>query len=135
MKKILLFIFIHFSVMAFSQEKQYKIVWEISAKDTSVHSAIFRQINNVLTLAPDTKIEVVFHGNAISVLTHDSSLHVNKILKEQKRGVIFAICNNSMKRLNVSASRLLPGVQIVPVAIMEVVKKQEEGYSYIKAGY
>lgn len=135
MKYFFLFSLIYISVTAFSQEKQHKIVWEINAKDTSVHSAIFRQINNVLSVAPDTKIEVVFHGNAITVLTHDSSLHVNKIQKEQQRGVIFAICNNSMKRLNVPASRLLPEVQIVPVAIMEIVKKQSEGYSYIKAGY
>jgi hypothetical protein len=40
-----------------------------------------------------------------------------------------------MKRLNVNSSRVLPGVVIVPVAILELVKKQEEGWSYIKSGY
>jgi len=118
-----------------AQDAPVKIVWEVGAKDTAVHSAIFRQINNVLTVAPDTKIEVVFHGNAIFVLTKDSSLHISKIQKEQARGVTFAICNNSMKRLKLEESRLLPGLTIVPVAMLELAKKQAAGWSYLKAGY
>ena len=127
------------SLLAFqslqAQEAPVKIVWEIGAKDTAVHSAIFRQINNVLTVAPETKIEVVFHGNAIFVLTKDSSLHISKVQKEQARGVTFAICNNSMKRLKLEESRLLPGLKIVPVAMLELARKQAEGWSYLKAGY
>lgn len=118
-----------------AQDAPVKIVWEVGAKDTAVHSAIFRQINNVLTVAPDTKIEVVFHGNAIFVLTKDSSHHISKIQKEQARGVTFAICNNSMKRLKLEESRLLPGLTIVPVAMLELAKKQAAGWSYLKAGY
>ncbi|MFN7278688.1 MAG: DsrE family protein [bacterium] len=129
---LVLGIFICQSLMA--QDAPVKIIWEIGAKDTAVHSAIFRQINNVLTEAPDTKIEVVFHGNAIFVLTKDSSLHIPKIQKEQARGVTFAICNNSMKRLKLEASRLLPGLKIVPVAMLELARKQSEGWSYLKAG-
>jgi hypothetical protein len=126
-------LFVFQSIMA--QDAPVKIVWEVGAKDTAVHSAIFRQINNVLSVAPDTKIEVVFHGNAIFVLTKDSSLHISKIQKEQARGVTFAICNNSMKRLKLEESRLLPGLTIVPVAMLELAKKQAAGWSYLKAGY
>jgi intracellular sulfur oxidation DsrE/DsrF family protein len=125
-------LFVSHSLMA--QDAPVKIVWEVGAKDTAVHSAIFRQINNVLTVAPDTKIEVVFHGNAIFVLTKDSSLHISKIQKEQARGVTFAICNNSMKRLKLEESRLLPGLTIVPVAMLELARKQAAGWSYLKAG-
>lgn len=135
MKKLLFVIGLFAFQAGMAQDAPVKIVWEIGAKDTAVHSAIFRQINNVLTEAPDTKIEVVFHGNAIFVLTKDSSLHISKIQKEQARGVTFAICNNSMKRLKLEASRLLPGLKIVPVAMLELARKQSEGWSYLKAGY
>jgi len=135
MKKLLFVIGLFAFQASMAQDAPVKIVWEIGAKDTAVHSAIFRQINNVLTEAPDTKIEVVFHGNAIFVLTKDSSLHISKIQKEQARGVTFAICNNSMKRLKLEASRLLPGLKIVPVAMLEIARKQAEGWSYLKAGY
>lgn len=134
--KNLLFVISLFAFQSLqAQEAPVKIVWEIGAKDTAVHSAIFRQINNVLTVAPETKIEVVFHGNAIFVLTKDSSLHISKVQKEQARGVTFAICNNSMKRLKLEESRLLPGLKIVPVAMLELARKQAEGWCYLKAGY
>lgn len=135
MKKMLFVVCLFAFQTLMAQVAPVKIVWEIGAKDTAVHSAIFRQINNVLTEAPDTKIEVVFHGNAIFVLTSDSSLHISKVQKEQARGVTFAICNNSMKRLKLDPSRLLPGLKIVPVAMLELARKQTEGWSYLKAGY
>lgn len=135
MKKLLFVIGLFAAQASMAQDTPVKIVWEIGAKDTAVHSAIFRQINNVLTAAPETKIELVFHGNAILVLTIDSSMHLSKIQKELSRGVSFAVCNNSMKRLKVDSSRIIPGVTIVPVSMLEIAKKQAEGWSYLKAGY
>jgi intracellular sulfur oxidation DsrE/DsrF family protein len=112
-----------------------RIVWDMSARDTAEHSAIFRQVNNVLTSDPAARIEVVFHGNAIWVLTKDSSVHAQRIQKDLQRGVIFAACNNSMRRLKVDASQLLPGITVVPVAMIELARKQQEGWSYLKAGH
>lgn len=50
-------------------------------------------------------------------------------------GVTFVVCNNSMRRLKVDASQLLPGVTIVPVAIIELARKQQEGWSYLKLAH
>jgi intracellular sulfur oxidation DsrE/DsrF family protein len=83
----------------YAQAPKHRVVWDLSSSDTAIQAAVFRQINNARAQLPDLEIEVVFHGNAIFVLTKDSSLHISKIQKEQARGVTFAICNNSMKRL------------------------------------
>jgi uncharacterized protein len=112
--------------------QQHRIVWEIDARDTSAQSALMRQLNNVLKESPGTKIEVVFHGGAVMGLVRDSAYFASKILDYQKRGVVFAACNNSLHRYMIDPSRVLPGVIVVPVAILELVKKQEEGWSYIK---
>ena len=136
MKQVILLILLCQAANAQSQSQEpLRIVWDMSAKDTAEHSAIFRQVNNVLTADPNAKIEVVFHGNAIWVLTKDSSLHIQKIQKELQRGVILAACNNSMRRLKVDASQLLPGVTVVPVAMIELARRQQEGWSYLKAGH
>jgi uncharacterized protein len=37
-----------------------------------------------------------------------------------------------MKRHNVDKTQLLPGVEVVPDAIFEIVTKQSEGWGYIK---
>lgn len=136
MKYTLLIFLLSFSVLSQAQTQDpLRIVWDMSAKDTAEHSAIFRQVNNVLTADPTARIEVVFHGNAIWVLTKDSSLHAQRIQKELQRGVILAACNNSMRRLKVDPSQLLPGITVVPVAMIELARKQQEGWSYLKAGH
>jgi intracellular sulfur oxidation DsrE/DsrF family protein len=48
-------------------------------------------------------------------------------------GVGMVVCNNSMKRLKVDAKELTPEVEIVPSAMVELIKKQAQGWSYIKA--
>lgn len=136
MKQVILFFLLSQAANTQAQTQDpLRIVWDMSAKDTAEHSAIFRQVNNVLTADPNARIEVVFHGNAIWVLTKDSSLHIQKIQKELQRGVILAACNNSMRRLKVDASQLLPGITVVPVAMIELARRQQEGWSYLKAGH
>lgn len=112
---------------------QEKIVWEISSGDTAHQRILFRQINNVLTAAPDTKIEVVFHGFAIFAVLKDTGYFHQQILQAHKRGVVIAACNNSLKSRNISKDRVIPEATIVPVSILEIAAKQREGWSYIKA--
>jgi intracellular sulfur oxidation DsrE/DsrF family protein len=44
----------------------------------------------------------------------------------------FKVCGATMKRHNVDKAQLLPGVEVVPDAIFEIVTKQHEGWGYIK---
>ncbi|TWI83183.1 hypothetical protein IQ13_1289 [Lacibacter cauensis] len=121
-------------LLAFSFAKaQEKIVWEISSGDTAQQRILFRQINNVLTAAPDTKIEVVFHGFAIFAVLNDTGYFHQQILQAHKKGVVIAACNNSLKSRNISKDRVIPEATIVPVSILEIAAKQREGWSYIKA--
>jgi len=121
-------------LLAFSFAKaQEKIVWEISSGDTAQQRILFRQINNVLTAAPDTKIEVVFHGFAIFAVLKDTGYFKEQLLQAHKKGVVIAACNNSLKSRNISKDRVIPEATIVPVSILEIAAKQREGWSYIKA--
>ena len=40
-----------------------------------------------------------------------------------------------MKRNNITAAQLIPGIQIVPDGIYEIVTKQHEGWGYIKVAH
>lgn len=105
------------------------------AGDTTQQRTLFRQANNVLAAAPDTKIEIVFHGNAVYAMLKDTGYFKEQILALHKRGVVLAVCNNALKVRNINTNRVIPEAVIVPVAILELVKKQEEGWNYIKAGF
>jgi intracellular sulfur oxidation DsrE/DsrF family protein len=136
-KRMMLMSFLYLLFMAgISHEvtAQQKIVWEIASGDTSVQRMLYRQINNVLNAAPDTKIELVYHGQAIYALLNDTG-HYKTELKEAQRKVTIAACNNSLKNRGIDTSRLITNITIVPVAVLEIAKKQSEGWSYIRAGH
>lgn len=115
-------------------EAQHKIIWDIDSGDTARQRVLFNQLNNVLAEEPGTKIEVVFHGFAVFTMLKDTGYFKPQITSLHKKGVVFAACNNSLKKRDIDPARVIPEAMIVPVAILEIVKKQEQGWAYIKAG-
>lgn len=113
---------------------QHKIVWEISSGDTSVQRMLYRQVNNVLNAAPSTKIELVYHGSAIYAVLQDTGHFKAELKAVQQRGVHIVGCANSLRNRSIDTARVMKEVRIVPVAILELVEKQEQGWRYIKAG-
>ena len=49
-------------------------------------------------------------------------------------GVVFAACENTMRRQNVGKADLLPFVTTVDSGVAEIVRKQEAGWSYLRVG-
>ena len=134
-KTFFIIAFVIFANAAMAQNKQYKIVFDLSSSDTSVQSTVLRQFNNVLKAAPDAQLEVVCHGPAVFMLVKSKVLFEERMNELKGKGnVTFKICANSMKRFNVDKSELIPLAEIVPVAILELSAKEMDGWSYIKAG-
>ena len=48
-------------------------------------------------------------------------------------GVVFAACENTMKKKNVAKEDLLPFATTVDSGVAEVVRKQEAGWAYLKS--
>ena len=49
--------------------------------------------------------------------------------------VRFVACRNAMAAQHLTAADLAPGVTVVPFGIVELVRRQEQGWAYVKAGY
>jgi intracellular sulfur oxidation DsrE/DsrF family protein len=120
---------------AHAQKKEHKVVFEITSPDTADHRTVLRQINNVLKDVPNTRIEVVCHGGAIFMLVKDKTVLGDMMQDLKTKNVSFAACNNSMRKNNLTPEQLVPVANVVPNGVMEVVTKEEEGWSYIKAGH
>ena len=134
--KIFLSILSVFFCMLFTNNSnaQLKAVWELPSGDTAVQSGVYRQVNNVLNVEPATKIELVFHGDAVYAMLRDTGYFKEELRKLVQRGVLLAVCNNSIKKRNINPSRLIAESFVVPSAFAELIRKQQEGWSYIKAG-
>lgn len=141
MKTLVQIFVLTFGVMLFSlsdsyaQNKTHKLLIDLNSSDTTDQATVLRQIRNLWRELPDTKIEVLIHGPAISAIKKDTSPFAIQIEKLQKEGVVFAVCRNTMKRYKLTDADMLPTASFVPSAIAETVLKQEEGWSYQKAGH
>ena len=113
----------------------HKIVFQLSSEDTLVHKALMRQLNNVLTAAPNAKMEVVCHGPGINLLVSGKTVVLDKIQLLRAKGVTFEACENTLKEKNIPKDHIIAGAGFVPSALVEIVTRQEEGWSYIKAGF
>ena len=136
MKQIFFLIAFVFCSVAqlFAQAKDYRVVFDITTKDTNVHKAVIRWCNEIINAEPDAKLEVVYYGQSLEMITQGKSVvasDVARLISEKK--VSFAVCASSLKRWNLDKSNLLPGVSTVPDGIYEILQKQREGYGYIKA--
>ena len=134
MKRIILIaaIYLCFSSL-FSQSKPYNVVFDITTADTAVHQRVIRWINMIISSNPDAKIEVVFYGKSLDMVVQEKSSVTNDLRKlAAEKKASFVVCQQAMKVHNIEKSQLLPGVLTVPDGLYELVKKQAEGFGYIK---
>ena len=137
MKELLLLImFAGLTNSAFAQQKQHRIVFDFTKGDTASFSTMMRQLTNITKATTDSKLEVVCYGPGLDLLMNEKTTVRQQIEEFQaKHNVVFAACEASMQRRGIVKSQLLPIVVTVPLASLEISSKQQEGWSYMKAGY
>ena len=113
----------------------HKIIFQITTEDTLAQKALMKQLNNILTLAPVTKLEVVCHGPGLNMLVSGKTIVQDKIAQMKKKGVEFVACEFSMSERNITKDKIIPEASFVKGGIIEIVTKQEAGWSYIKSGF
>jgi intracellular sulfur oxidation DsrE/DsrF family protein len=141
MKQLLAFVAMAFFATTLSAQtvtestsEPLKIIFQLTTADSSAHKALMKQIGNITTVEPTTKIEVVCHGPGLEMLRMDKSVVAPKIAEFISKGVVFDACEFSMKERNVSKDVVLPGITYVKAGIIHIVRRQNEGWNYIKAG-
>lgn len=118
-----------------SKESVHKIVFQLTTNDTLAHKSLMKQLNNITSVAPTTKIEVVCHGPGLDMLVTGKTIVQDKIKQLKAIGVDFIACEFSIKERNVPIEKIIPEAGFVKAGIIEIVTKQEQGWSYIKSGF
>ena len=118
-----------------SKESVHKIVFQLTTNDTLAHKSLMKQLNNITSVAPTTKIEVVCHGPGLDMLVAGKTIVQDKIKQLKAIGVDFVACEFSIKERNVPIEKIIPEAGFVKAGIIEIVTKQEQGWSYIKSGF
>ena len=117
-----------------AQTPDYRVVFDLTSKDTNDHKTVIRWLNEISKSTPDAKLEVVFYAQSLGMVTKDKSTVSDAVTDLAKnKNISFKVCAIAMKNQNVDKSQLLPGVEIVPDGIYEIISKQKQGWGYIKA--
>ena len=114
-------------------QSDYKVIFDITSKDTASHKSVLRQASGIVKANPDAQVEVVIYSNALDLAVKDKSVIATplaELLKDDR--VQFKVCAITMKRHNVAQPQLVPGIQVVDDGIYEIIKRQREGWGYIK---
>ena len=109
-----------------------KAVVHVNFDDADRQEHALGNIENILAEVPNAEIEVVSHGKGISLVDGEQTKQAEKIQALMKKGVRFAGCENTMKKQSITKEQLVPGVITVPSGAVEVLRKQQAGYSYFR---
>ena len=141
-KKIILAIFISLlTFQGWSQNTngpvlQHRIVMQLSSNDTLVWKGLMNNLKHLKAGWSDSLvIEVVAHGPGLDFLTKGKTTQQEKISHFKQMGIVFIACENTMMERKIPKESIIAEATFVRMGIGEIVQKQEQGWSYIKAGF
>ncbi len=126
-------------LLAQTNVPKYRVVFEVlhGPEQWETYMKSIRNVQKALGVE-NVEIEVVVHGQALHMMrtTNDDTPEIvrSEISELSRIGVDFAVCSNSMRSRNVSKEELYPFAVVVDAALAEIIRKQEEGWSFIKLG-
>ncbi len=120
--------------------KAHKVVFEVTSDGADKWLGALRNVENAQkSLGADSvKLVVVTHSKGLGLLLAKKNAEnpemKEKLAKLHADGVVFAACENTMRREKVEKKDLVEQAITVDSGVGEVIRKQGEGYSYIKIG-
>lgn len=116
-----------------AQRQPYRVVFDLTSRDTLEQKAVLRWLREVGTSSPEAQMEVVMYGKGFELVMPERSAYIADVKEAMKSpNVTFKVCAIALRNNNVDKSQLLAGVQTVPDGIYELVSKQQDHWGYIK---
>ena len=116
--------------------KRHRVVLDLTADVPERWDGALRNAENVRKAFGPENVEVQFvvHGKAYPLLQKTNTEMENRLRDLTTGGVRLSLCQNTMRRFNVTKESLFPFVDTVDAAMAELVRKQEAGWAYVKVG-
>ncbi len=118
-----------------AQAKAHFVLFALTSSDEVDWRLTLNNVRNLVSgMAPEPiDVEGVVYGQGITFLKKDGP-DAGEIQELESSHLHFFACGNAMRKEHLEAADLVPGTEVVPSGIVEVVRKQEQGWIYIKAG-
>ena len=119
--------------LAQSAPPKHKVVFQVSDAEPQKWNLTLNNARNVLDeLGEDAvDMEIVVYGPGIGMLKGDSPV-AKRVADALKVGVKVVACENTMKVQKLVYADMLPSIGYVSAGVVELMKKQREGFAYIR---
>jgi intracellular sulfur oxidation DsrE/DsrF family protein len=112
---------------------RHRVVIQISDNDPVKWNLA---LNNAKNLQEDVgpnnvDIEIVAYGPGIGMLKLESPTGA-RIAEAMKANVKVLACENTMRGQKLTRDDMLTGISYVPAGVTEIIKKQSEGWAYLR---
>ena len=134
-RSLLIALFAVLPLVASAQEapKPARVVVQVSEADPARWNLV---LNNVKNLQEDlgadkVTIEIVAYGPGIGMLKLDAPVN-SRVSEAIKAGVTVNACENTMRNQKLVRADMHPNVTYVPAGVVQIVKRQQEGWAYLR---
>jgi intracellular sulfur oxidation DsrE/DsrF family protein len=126
---------------AVAEDEETRIVFHLTSADQFVAGGLLDEVEGMLDAyaadARPLRVEVVSHSDGLEMLRVGLSEHQSRIhgLARRFDNLTFVACRNTMDRLEVEHGievKLVPDAEVIESGVNHVVKRQKEGWSYIR---
>jgi intracellular sulfur oxidation DsrE/DsrF family protein len=115
------------------QPTKVKVVFQVSDADPAKWNLALNNVKNTQADlgAKNVDIEIVAYGPGIAMLKSDSTAG-NRVRDALGAGVAVVACENTMQAQKLTKDDMLPAIGYVPAGVVELIKRQQQGWSYIR---
>lgn len=117
-------------------DAKHRIAFEVTMAGDEEWNGVLNNVKNIRVALgkENTEVIVIAHSNGLGLLVKKDNKPADRIKELADDGVVFAACENTMKKKNVTKENLLSSATTVDSGVAEVVRRQEAGWSYLKSG-
>lgn len=111
----------------------YRVVYQVNDSDDKRIRGALKNIENALAdprLAGKLEVELVAHSGGVAVFRKDQP-YKELLLSLQKKGVILAECENTMRERKITKDELWPFISYVPSGNGEIIIRQQQGWAIV----
>jgi intracellular sulfur oxidation DsrE/DsrF family protein len=123
----------HAQTAGASTPKRHKIVIQVSDNDPQKWNLALNNARNLQedVGAANVDIEIVAYGPGIGMLKLESPTGA-RVADAMKANVKVVACENTMRAQKLAQADMLPAISYVPAGVTEIMKKQGEGWAYLR---
>jgi uncharacterized protein len=117
-----------------SEPPLHRLLIQVSDNDAQKWNLALNNARNVqddLGGPEATELEIVVYGPGIGMLKSDSPV-AKRVADALSAGVKVVACENTRKAQKLSYPDMLPNIGYVSAGVVELMKKQKQGYAYIR---